>query len=337
MDSDERQAGFGNGMCIAVTGGAGFLGSHLCAKLLQHGCSVLAIDNLATGDTRNIAPLFDRGDFHFTRHDIVSPMTLQADWIFNMACCASPRHYQRDPEKTVRTCTDGVLNLLHQAHACRARIFQASTSEVYGEPEVHPQREDYRGSVNPDGPRACYDEGKRCAEAMFFDFHRMHGLDIKVARIFNTYGPQMQIDDGRVVSNFIVQALRNEPLTMHADGSQTRSFCYVDDLIDGILRLMAAPKQFTGPVNLGNPAEITVAELARRVIDLTGSRSRIVRRPLPVDDPTRRCPDIGLARSTLDWSPQVPLDDGLARTIAWFDDVLSHGEQPPTEASRAIA
>jgi UDP-glucuronate decarboxylase len=339
MDSIERNAVSGNGLRAVVTGGAGFLGSHLCARLLQRGCSVLAIDNLSTGNMRNLTPLFGRGDFHFMQHDIVSPLTLRADWIFNMACCASPRHYQRDPEKTMRTCTDGVLNLLREAQSCHARIFQASTSEVYGEPEEHPQRESYRGSVNPDGPRACYDEGKRCAEAMFFDFHRMYGVDIKVARIFNTYGPQMQVDDGRVVSNFIVQALRNEPLTMNSDGSQTRSFCYVDDLVDGILKLMATPKRVTGPVNLGNPAEITVAELAERIIDLTGSSSRIITRPMPVDDPTRRCPDISLARTTLGWTPRVSLDEGLARTIAWFDSLLSQVRQSPSppEADRAIA
>src|SRR5690348_4862286 len=236
-----------------VTGGAGFLGSHLCRRLLEQGWHVTAIDNLATGSLHNVAPLLARGRFRFLKHDVVAPLALEADVIFNLACCASPRHYQRDPEKTIRTCTDGALNLLRQAQLQHARIFQASTSEVYGEPEVHPQSESYRGAVSPIGPRACYDEGKRCAEAAFFDFQRVHGVEIKVARIFNTYGPQMQLEDGRVVSNFIVQALRNQPLTVHGDGGQTRSFCYVDDLIEGICRFTFAAPELTGPVNLGNP------------------------------------------------------------------------------------
>ena len=337
MDAMDWDAQMGSGKRAVVTGGAGFLGSHLCAKLLQRRFDVTAIDNLSTGSMHNLTPLIGQAGFRFRRHDIVSPATLKADWIFNLACCASPQHYQRDPEKTIRTCTDGALNVLHEARACDARVFQASTSEVYGEPEMHPQRESYRGAVSSVGPRACYDEGKRCAEAMFFDFHRMHGLEIKVARIFNTYGPHMQVGDGRVVSNFIVQALRNQPLTVHADGSQTRSFCYVDDLVDGILKLMGSPAALTGPVNLGNPEEVTVAELAQRVIDLTGSRSRVVHRPMPVDDPTRRCPDITLARTTLGWQPRVSLDTGLKRTIAWFDRLLSQFEQPPPEASNAIA
>jgi UDP-glucuronate decarboxylase len=256
------------------------------------------------------------------RHDITWPLHVEGDWIFNLACCASPQHYQRDPEKTVRTCTSGAANVLREARRTGARAFQASTSEVYGEPEMHPQRESYRGAVNPTGPRACYDEGKRCAEALFFDYHRLHGVEIKVARIFNTYGPQMQLDDGRVVSNFIVQALRNQPLTIHGDGSQTRSFCYVDDLIDGFMKFMASPPDVTGPINLGNPVEVTMLELARRIVAITGSRSRIEHRPMPVDDPTRRCPDIGLAQATLDWSPRVSLDEGLRRTIAWFERVL---------------
>jgi len=310
----------------AVTGGAGFLGSHLCARLLRDGFSVLAIDNLVTGSLRNIEPLRRREGFKFTKHDVTVPLDLDVDYIFNLACCASPQHYQRDPEKTVRTCTEGAVNVLHQAQRCGARIFQASTSEVYGEPEVHPQHESYRGAVSPIGPRACYDEGKRCAEALFFDYHRLHGIEIKVARIFNTYGPQMQLDDGRVVSNFIVQALRNEPLTIHGEGNQTRSFCYVDDLIDGIMRLVLSPARVTGPMNLGNPKEVTVLQLAERVIELTGSRSRIVRRPMPVDDPTRRRPDISLAQSELDWEPRVGLDEGLQRTIAWFEQALSDAE-----------
>ena len=309
-----------------VTGGAGFLGSHLCSRLLRDGFGVVAIDNLVTGSLRNIEPLRRREGFKFVKHDVTAPLDFDADYIFNLACCASPQHYQRDPEKTVRTCTEGAVNVLHQAQRCGARIFQASTSEVYGEPEVHPQRESYRGSVSSIGPRACYDEGKRCAEALFFDYYRLHAVEIKVARIFNTYGPQMQLDDGRVVSNFIVQALRNEPLTIHGEGNQTRSFCYVDDLIDGIMRLMLSPAQVTGPVNLGNPNEVTVLELAERVIELTGSRSRIVRRPMPLDDPTRRRPDISLARSELDWEPRVGLDEGLQRTIRWFELALSEAE-----------
>jgi UDP-glucuronate decarboxylase len=338
MDTTEWSAHIGKGKRAVVTGGAGFLGSHLCANLLHHGFSVTAIDNLSTGNRRNLATLHDRGNFTFLKHDVVQPFSIQADWIFNLACCASPKHYQRDPEQTVRTCTDGTLNLLHEAHSCGARIFQASTSEVYGEPAVHPQRENYRGAVSPTGPRACYDEGKRCAESMFFDFHRMHGVEIKVARIFNTYGPHMQMDDGRVVSNFIVQALRNQPLTVNADGNQTRSFCYVADLIDGIVRFMASPAVLTGPMNLGNPTEVTVAELAARVIELTGSRSKIVHRPMPVDDPTRRCPDITLARSTLGWTPRVSLDEGLSRTITWFDNLLrSDVPSSPSEVRDAVA
>lgn len=320
------------GKRAVVTGGAGFLGSHLCARLLDAGMEVVAVDNLVTGRLTNLASLRDRAGFRFVHHDVVEPIRIDADWIFNLACCASPRHYQRDPEKTVRTCTDGAANLLREACRTQARAFQASTSEVYGEPEVHPQRESYRGAVSPVGPRACYDEGKRCAEALFFDYHRMHGVEIKVARIFNTYGPRMQFDDGRVVSNFVVQALRNEPLTLHGDGSQTRSFCYVDDLVEGILRLMASAPEFTGPINLGNPSEVTMLELARRVIELTGSRSRLVHRPMPIDDPTRRCPDISLARATLGWSPRVGLDDGLRRTIAWFERALSETESLPEPA-----
>lgn len=320
----------------AVTGGAGFLGSHLCARLLDDGFTVTALDNLVTGRIENLQSLIGRPGFRFVRHDVTVPCALDADWIFNLACCASPVHYQRDPEKTMRTCTDGALNVLAEARRTGARVFQASTSEVYGEPEVHPQAESYRGAVSPVGPRACYDEGKRCAEAMFFDFHRLHRVPIKVARIFNTYGPQMQADDGRVVSTFIVQALRNEPLTVQGDGSQTRSFCYVDDLVEGIVRLMRSPDAFTGPVNLGNPGEITVIDLARRILALTGSRSRIVHRPMPVDDPTRRCPDIALARDALDWTPRVALEEGLRRTIAWFEQTLREPE-PLLELGRVGA
>jgi len=306
-----------------VTGGAGFLGSHLSARLLREGYAVLAIDNLVTGSLNNLKALRTDPHFRFAKHDITASLEIDADWIFNLACCASPQHYQRDPEQTMRTCVQGAMHVLHQARRSGARIFQASTSEVYGEPEVHPQRESYRGAVSPIGPRACYDEGKRCAEALFFDSHRLHNLEIKVARIFNTYGPQMQVDDGRVVSNFIVQALRNEPLTIHGDGSQTRSFCYVDDLVEGIIRLMRSPAALLGPVNLGNPVEVTVGELAQRVIALTGSRSRVVHRPMPVDDPTRRRPDITLARLALGWEPHVALDEGLRRTIKWFERNLA--------------
>jgi UDP-glucuronate decarboxylase len=306
-------------MHAVVTGGAGFLGSHLCARLVDDGFSVLAIDNLVTGDLNNLDALLGHPDFRFVRHDVTVPIELdKADWIFNLACCASPPQYQRDPAKTIRTCTDGAYNMLREAKRLGARIFQASTSEVYGEPEVHPQRETYRGAVSPIGPRACYDEGKRCAEALFFDFYRMYGVEIKVARIFNTYGPKMRVDDGRVVSNFIVQALRNEPLTLHGDGSQTRSFCYVDDLIDAIVELMKTPSAITGPVNLGNPSEVTIRELAIRVLRLTGSASRFANRPMPVDDPSRRCPDISLAQAVLGWHPTTPLEEGLRRTAEWF-------------------
>ncbi|MEG3191407.1 UDP-glucuronic acid decarboxylase family protein [Lysobacter sp. D1-1-M9] len=320
----------GAGKRALVTGGAGFLGSHLCARLLEDGYEVVAMDNLATGSMRNLRPLLGRGLIQFIEQDVVNPDEAQlagfrADRIFNLACCASPLHYQADPEKTIRTCIDGSLNMLHLARQSGARIFLSSTSEVYGEPEVHPQMESYRGSVSSIGPRACYDEGKRCAEAAFFDYHRVHGTEIKVARIFNTYGPSMQADDGRVVSNLIVQALRNEPMTINGDGSQTRSFCYVDDLIEGIVRLMDSPAEVTGPVNLGNPSEVTVLQLSTRIIELTGSRSKLRHRPMPVDDPTRRCPDITLARQSLGWAPQVSLDEGLRRTIAWFEETLANG------------
>lgn len=314
-----------------VTGGAGFLGAHLCARLIEDGYKVVALDNLVTGSMKNITSLLGSKAFKFVRHDVTEAIDesvdagidTRTDRIFNLACCASPLHYQADPVKTLRTCLDGALNMLQVARRANARIFQASTSEVYGEPEIHPQKEGYRGAVSTTGPRACYDEGKRCAETLFFDFHRLHNVDIKVARIFNTYGPYMRADDGRVVSNLIVQALRNRPMTIHGDGSQTRSFCYVDDLIEGMMRLMDSPPDFTGPVNLGNPHEVTVLELAERILDITGSRSRLVRKPMPIDDPTRRCPDIGLARETLGWSPSVPLDEGLRRTVAWFEASLS--------------
>ncbi|WP_149193223.1 UDP-glucuronic acid decarboxylase family protein [Luteimonas suaedae] len=301
-----------------VTGGAGFLGSHLCRRLVADGCSVVAIDDLSTGDPRNLASLMTHERFDFIEHDITQPLHIRADAIFNLACCASPIHYQADPLKTLRTCVDGAANVLRLARECGARVLQASTSEVYGEPEVHPQSESYRGAVSATGPRACYDEGKRCAETLFFDCHRLYGTEIKVARIFNTYGPQMRADDGRVVSTLIVQALAGEPMTVNGDGIQTRSFCYVDDLVEGLVRLMRTPPEVTGPVNLGNPGEVTMLELAERIRELTGARGGIVHRPMPEDDPTRRCPDITLAKRLLAWSPQVPLDEGLARTVDWF-------------------
>ena len=301
---------------MLVTGGAGFLGSHLCARLLADGHQVLAVDNFFTGSRDNILALLDDPRFELMRHDVTFPLYVEVDEIYNLACPASPIHYQFDPVQTTKTSVHGAINMLGLAKRTRARILQASTSEVYGDPEVNPQTEDYRGSVNPIGPRACYDEGKRCAETLFFDYKRQHGTDIRIARIFNTYGPHMLPDDGRVISNFIVQALRAEPLALYGDGSQTRSFCYVDDLVDGLVRLMEGDE--CGPVNLGNPAEITIAEVARKVIGLVGSGSSIETRPLPADDPARRCPDIGLARRTLDWEPKVELDDGLKRTIEYF-------------------
>ena len=306
-----------------VTGGAGFLGSFLCERLLKDGHDVICVDNYFTGSRDNIHHLLDPPRFELIRHDVTFPLYLEVDEIYNLACPASPVHYQYDPVQTVKTNVHGAINMLGLAKRTGARIFQASTSEVYGDPAVHPQTEDYRGSVNPTGPRACYDEGKRCAETLFFDYHRQYGVDIRVARIFNTYGPRMHPNDGRVVSNFIVQALRNEPITIFGDGSQTRSFCYVDDLIEGFVRLMAAPDDVTGPVNLGNPGEFEVRQLAEMVVDMTGSRSPIVYKPLPVDDPTRRRPDITRASQQLGWQPTVPLHEGLGKTIAYFDQKLS--------------
>jgi UDP-glucuronate decarboxylase len=308
---------------ILVTGGAGFLGSHLCELLLGAGHEVICLDNFSTGLRRNIAPLTRFDTFREVAHDVVEPIDLEVDEIYNLACPASPPHYQADPIQTTKTCVIGSLNLLDLAARRGARIFQASTSEIYGDPHVHPQVESYWGNVNPFGPRSCYDEGKRCAETLFFDFHKSHGVAIKIVRIFNTYGPRMRPDDGRVVSNFIVQALKGEDITIYGDGSQTRSFCFVDDLIDGFIRLMASPPSLTGPVNLGNPAEFTIGELAEEVIRLTGSRSKIVRRPLPVDDPRQRRPDISLATEELGWRPKVNLAEGLAHTIRYFDDLLS--------------
>jgi UDP-glucuronate decarboxylase len=317
---------------ILVTGGAGFLGSHLCERLVAQGHDVLAVDNYFTGRKENIAHLLTEANFEAMRHDICFPLYVEVDEIYNLACPASPVHYQFDPVQTTKTSVSGAINMLGLAKRVRAKVFQSSTSEVYGDPTVHPQTEEYRGNVNPIGPRACYDEGKRCAETLFFDYHRQHNLRIKVARIFNTYGPRMHPNDGRVVSNFIVQALQNKPITVYGDGKQTRAFCYVDDLIEGFLRLMASPDEITGPINLGNPVETPVIELAQKIIALIGSRSTIETRPLPVDDPVQRCPDISRARNLLDWEPRVPLDTGLERTIAFFDRLLAEGSGKPSFA-----
>ena len=303
---------------ILVTGGAGFLGSHLIDRLLDQGHEVLCIDNLFTGTKRNIEHLHAHPCFEFIRHDVTFHLYLEVDEIYNLACPASPIHYQHDPVQTTKTSVHGAINMLGLAKRLRCRILQASTSEVYGDPAIHPQTEDYWGNVNPIGPRSCYDEGKRCAETLFFDYHRQHGLEIKVARIFNTYGPRMHPADGRVVSNFIVQALKGEPITLYGDGNQTRSFCYVDDLIDGFIRLMESPAELTGPINLGNPVEFTMRELAELVLSETGSSSAIVTLPLPQDDPRQRKPDIRLAKERLAWSPKVPLREGLKPTIAYF-------------------
>ena len=303
---------------ILVTGGAGFLGSHLTDRLLEQGHEVICVDNLFTGTKRNIEHLHNHPRFEFIRHDVCNPLKLEVDEIYNLACPASPVHYQYNPVLTTKTSVMGALNMLGLAKRLGCRIFQASTSEVYGDPEVHPQREDYWGHVNPIGTRSCYDEGKRCAETLFFDYHRQHGVEIKVARIFNTYGPRMHPKDGRVVSNFITQALNGEDLTVYGDGTQTRSFCYRDDLVEGFLRLMDTGPEVTGPVNLGNPGEFTMIELAEQVLKLTGSRSKIVHMPLPQDDPKQRQPDISLARATLGWQPKVPLAEGLVHTIDYF-------------------
>jgi UDP-glucuronate decarboxylase len=307
-----------------VTGGAGFLGSHLCERLVELGHDVLCIDNYFTGTKGNLEPLLKSSRFEMMRHDVTYPLHVEVDRIFNLACPASPIHYQFDPVQTTKTSVVGALNMLGLAKRVKATILQASTSEVYGDPEIHPQPESYRGNVNPLGPRACYDEGKRCAETLFFDYHRQHDVRIKVVRIFNTYGPRMHPNDGRVVSNFIVQALRGEEITLYGDGMQTRAFCYVDDLIEGLIRMMETPDSVTGPINLGNPYEIPVRTLAERIIALTGSRARIVTRPLPIDDPMQRCPDIGLAREVLRWEPTVELDDGLGRTIDYFRRTLGN-------------
>ena len=303
---------------VLVTGGAGFLGSHLIDRLLERGNEVVCVDNLFTGSKCNLYHLASHPRFDFIRHDVTFPLYLEVDEIYNLACPASPIHYQHDPVQTTKTSVHGAINMLGLAKRLRAKILQASTSEVYGDPNVHPQTEDYWGHVNPIGPRSCYDEGKRCAETLFFDYHRQHGLEIKVARIFNTYGPRMHPADGRVVSNFIMQALQGEPITIYGEGQQTRSFCYVDDLVDGLMRLMDSPPEFTGPVNLGNPSEFTIRELAEMVLAKTGSKSELVFRPLPADDPRQRRPDISLATSQLGWTPKVALADGLVSTIDYF-------------------
>src|SRR4051812_30175656 len=308
---------------ILVTGGAGFLGSHLCERLLEQGADVLCADNFYSGVKDNIKHLLHHPQFELLRHDVTFPLYVEVDEIYNFACPASPVHYQFDPVQTTKTSVHGAINMLGLAKRVRAKIFQSSTSEVYGDPTEHPQRESYRGSVNPIGPRACYDEGKRCAETLFFDYPRQHKLRIKVARIFNTYGPRMHPNDGRVVSNFIIQALKGEPISLYGDGSQTRSFCFVDDLVEGFLRLMDTADDVTGPVNLGNPVERTVRELAERVLALAGSKSKIEFRPLPIDDPKQRCPDISLAKSLLNWQPRVALDEGLTKTIAYFRRLMN--------------
>jgi UDP-glucuronate decarboxylase len=310
------------GKRILVTGGAGFLGSHLCERLIEAGEEVLCVDNFFTGRRANVARLLGNPCFELMRHDITFPLYVEIDEIYNLACPASPIHYQFDPVQTTKTSVHGAINMLGLAKRTRAKILQASTSEVYGDPAVHPQTEAYWGNVNPIGPRSCYDEGKRCAETLFFDYHRQHGMPIKVARIFNTYGPRMHPNDGRVVSNFIVQALTNRDITIYGDGQQTRSFCYVDDLIEALLRLMAAPVAVTGPMNLGNPLEFTMLELARQVIDVTGSASRLIFQPLPVDDPKQRQPDIGLARRELGWEPKIQLRAGLEQTARYFEQLL---------------
>ena len=308
---------------ILVTGGAGFLGSHLCERLLDDGYDVLCVDNFFTGSKDNVQHLFANPHFELMRHDVTFPLYVEVDQIYNLACPASPVHYQHDPVQTTKTSVHGAINMLGLAKRTGARIFQASTSEIYGDPEIHPQDEAYCGRVNPIGPRACYDEGKRCAETLFFDYYRQHKLPIRVARIFNTYGPRMLPDDGRVVSNFMVQALRGEDITLYGDGEQTRSFCFVDDMIEGITRLMSASDDVPGPVNLGNPHEITIRELAETIISMSGTKSKLVKKPLPEDDPLQRCPDNTLAHEKLDWAPSVPLEEGLKHTLDYFERLLS--------------
>ncbi|WP_323370783.1 UDP-glucuronic acid decarboxylase family protein [Pseudomonas helleri] len=306
-----------------MTGGAGFLGSHLCERLLSDGCDVLCVDNFYSGTKDNVAHLVGNPHFELMRHDVTFPLYVEVDEIYNLACPASPIHYQWDPVQTTKTSVHGAINMLGLAKRTKAKIFQASTSEVYGDPEVHPQQESYWGRVNPIGIRSCYDEGKRCAETLFFDYHRQHALEIKVVRIFNTYGPRMHPNDGRVVSNFIVQALRGEDITLYGDGSQTRSFCYVDDLIEGFVRLMASPKEVTGPINMGNPGEFTIRELAETVLKMVGGNSKLIMMTLPQDDPKQRQPDITLAKNTLDWQPKIKLEEGLGKTIDYFRNFLA--------------
>ena len=315
---------------ILVTGGAGFLGSHLCERLVDAGHDVICVDNFFTSQKANVAHLLAEPNFELLRHDIVQPLWLEVDEIYNLACPAAPGHYQFNPIKTMKTSVIGAINVLGMAKRCRAKVLQASTSEVYGDPEIHPQPESYRGAVNPIGPRACYDEGKRAAETLFMDYHRAHRLNVRIVRIFNTYGPRMNPYDGRVVSNFIRQAIAGEPITIFGSGDQTRSFCYRDDLIDGMMRMMAAPDEFVGPVNIGNPGEFTIRELAELTVQLCGSSSEIVHRPLPVDDPERRRPDIALARDRLGWAPTIALREGLERTIEWFRTVNLADYRPPT-------
>ncbi|QOJ00704.1 MAG: SDR family oxidoreductase [Phycisphaeraceae bacterium] len=315
---------------ILVAGGAGFLGSHLCDRLVAQGHDVICLDNLFTSQKSNIAHLLGKPNFEFVRHDVTHPVWLEVDEIYNLACPAAPGHYQYNPIKTMKTSVLGAINLLGMAKRCKAKIFQASTSEVYGDPTEHPQTESYRGNVNPIGPRACYDEGKRAAETLFFDYHRSNKVNIRVIRIFNTYGPRMHPFDGRVVSNFIRQALAGENISMFGDGSQTRSFCYCDDLIDGMIRMMNGPDDFIGPVNIGNPVEFTIKQLAELVLELTGSKGKLIHKPLPADDPTQRQPDISLAKSRLGWEPKVPLREGLAKTIAWFRSIDMSQYRAPT-------
>jgi len=323
MTQPNRPARYSIQKRVLVTGGAGFIGSHLCARLLEQGHQVLCVDNFFTGTRTNVAGLLDHPAFELMRHDVTFPLYVEVDEIYNLACPASPIHYQFDPVQTIKTSVVGAVNMLGLAKRLKVPILQASTSEIYGDPDVHPQVEEYWGNVNPIGPRSCYDEGKRCAETLFFDYHRQHGIPIKVIRIFNTYGPNMHPNDGRVVSNFIVQALKGEDITIYGDGAQTRSFCYVDDLVAGMIAMMGTETAVTGPVNLGNPGEFTMIELARLVIELTGSRSRLVHQPLPPDDPRQRRPDISKARDLLGWEPTVALRDGLGKTIAYFDGLLA--------------
>ena len=310
---------------ILVTGGAGFIGSHLCERLLNEGHEIVCADNFFSSSRENIHQFLDNKNFELIRHDVTFPLYVEVDHIYNLACPASPVHYQHDPVQTTKTSVHGAINMLGLAKRLNARIFQASTSEVYGDPEIHPQTEDYWGNVNPIGPRSCYDEGKRCAETLFFDYHRQHGVPIKVARIFNTYGPRMHPNDGRVVSNFIMQALRGEDITLYGDGEQTRSFCFVDDLVDGLVRLMNSAEEVTGPINLGNPGEFTIKQLAETIIELTGAKSKLTHKPLPQDDPRQRKPDISLAKKALDWQPTIKLENGLKKTIEYFEGIVSQG------------